>query len=96
MFQIHLSNWDNIEFIFAFKLHIPPFQLRRLEFYTIENILKKYEEYVDKENKEYEKQQSDAEKKYSMSQGSYKAPSFGQSNYKMPKYEMPKLNVPKL
>ena len=44
-------NWNKIEFIFSFKLHIPPSELERLEFYRIEYILKEYQEHVEKENK---------------------------------------------
>jgi hypothetical protein len=45
--------------------------------------LKEFEEYVDKENKEYEKQKRDADK-----QTKIKPPSFG--GFQMTKYELPK------
>lgn len=85
-----MENWNKIEFIFCFKLHIAPSELERLEFYRIEYIIKQYEEYVEKENKQYEKQQSDTEKQYKSSNSS---PNYG--NYKPPKMDMPKIDMPK-
>ena len=77
--------------MFCFKLHITPMELRRLEFYTIEYILKEYEEHVKKENEEYEKQQREAEKKYKTSS----APSTDYGGFKVPRVEMPKFDMPK-
>jgi hypothetical protein len=81
-----LDNWNKIEFIFAFKLHIPPSELERLEFYRIQYLIKEYEEHVQKENKEYEKQQKATDK-------SFKPPNMG--DFKQPKFEMPKFQMPK-
>ena len=82
-----MQNWNKIDFIFCFKLHIDPITLRKLEFYTIQNILKEYEEHVDRENKEYEKQQREIDKQQNkMNTGSSFAP---------PKFDMPKFNIPK-
>jgi len=83
-----LQNWSKIEFIFSHKLHINPIILRELEYYTIYNILKEYEDYIDKENKEYEKQQREAEKQY----GGFKSP----KDIKPPKLNIPKINTPKI
>lgn len=84
-----MDNWSKIEFIFAHKLHVSPKHLRELEFYTIENLLKEYEDYVEQENKQYEKQQRDSEKQ----QKSFSQPSLG--GYKIPKFEIPKFDMPK-
>jgi len=81
-----LDNWSKIEFIFAHKLHINPVILRELEFYTIENILKEYEHYVDQENKQYEKQTRDSERQQKLQQ-----PSMG--SFKMP--QVPTFTPPK-
>ena len=89
MFQIHLNNWNKIEFIFAHKLHISPIDLQELEFYRIEYILKQYEEYVQKENDEYQKQQKDVDKQYKSQQINY-------GGFKAPKIEIPKISVPKV
>lgn len=85
-----MDNWDSVEFIFAFKLNINPIILRDLEFYSIQKILKKYEEHVDRENKEHEKQQREMEKHQKRASSSS---SFG--NQSFPKIEIPKINTPK-
>jgi hypothetical protein len=85
-----LDNWTKIEFIFAHKLHTSPIDLEKLEFYRIQYILKEYEEYVDKENKEYQKQQREIDKQQkTMKVGS------GQGNLSVPKFETPKFDMPK-
>ena len=86
-----MDNWSKIEFIFAHKLHIDPLSLRKLEFYTIENLLREYENYVEEENKEYEKQQREAERQQKSSQVSQ--PSLG--GFKIPKFDIPKFEMPK-
>jgi sortase (surface protein transpeptidase) len=86
-----LDNWSKIEFIFSHKLHISPIDLRKLEFYTIENLLKEYEDYVEQENKQYEKQQREYDKQQKAQQA--QQPNFG--GFKVPKIDMPKLEVPK-
>ena len=86
-----MDNWNKIEFIFAHKLHISPIDLQQLEFYRIQFILKEFEEYVERENREYEKQHRDAEKQSkSMKSGST---SFG--GFQIPKFEPPKCTTPK-
>ena len=86
---MRLTNWYKIEFIFAHKLNTSPVDLRQLEFYTIQLLLKEYEEYIDRENKEYEKQQREAERKSGANSGT----NFG--GFKVPKFDVPKFNVPK-
>lgn len=88
-----MDNWNKIEFIFCFKLHVPPSELERLEFYRIQSVIKEYEEYVERENKEYEKQRKESDKQYSSQ--SYKPPSNPYGDMKMPKIEMPKFSLPK-
>jgi hypothetical protein len=88
-----LDNWNKIEFIFCFKLRISPIDLEKLEFYHIQYILKQYEEHIDRENKEYEKQQKETDKKYQSS--NLKLPNNPYGDFKIPKYEMPKFNIPK-
>ena len=85
-----MDNWNSIEFIFAHKLHISPNHLRKLEFYAIENLLKKYEDYVEQENKQYEKQQRDSEKQQ---KSQFSQPNMG--GFKIPKFEIPKFDMPK-
>lgn len=84
-----MNNWNKIEFIFAHKLHISPIHLQQLEYYRIHYILKEYEEFVDKENKEYEKQQREAEKQSK----SQMPTNFG--GFKVPKFDVPKFDLPK-
>jgi hypothetical protein len=79
------------------KLNINPLILRELEFYTIEIILKGYQEHLEKENKEYERQQKESDTKYSSQ--SYKPPSNPYGDFKTPKFDMPsmpKFTPPKL
>ena len=83
-----MDNWSKIEFIFAHKLHISPTELRELEFYTIENLLKEYENYIEQENKQYQKQQGDYEKQQKAS-----TTNFG--GFKVPKVEIPKFDMPR-
>lgn len=63
-------------------MNVGPTELRGLEFYTIENMLKEYENYVDQENKQYEKQQREAEKQQKLN-----TPNFGGTNF--PKVKIP-------
>lgn len=81
-----MENWNKIEFIACFKLHISPKDLEQLEYYRIHYILKEYEEYIKEEQKEAEKQEREAEKKS-------KGTSFG--NFNIPKFEVPKFQPPK-
>jgi hypothetical protein len=83
-----LDNWSKIEFIFTHKLNIDPISLRKLEYYTIHNLLKEYEEHIERENKEYEKQQRETEAKY-------KTSSFNPTSFKPPKFDTPSFNMPK-
>lgn len=85
-----MDNWNKIEFIFCHKLNISPINLQQLEFYRIHYILKEYEEYIERENKEYEKQQREAERQ---SKRSSTSPNFG--GFKVPKFEVPKFETPK-
>ena len=85
-----MDNWNKIEFIFCHKLHISPIDLQQLEFYRIQYILKEFEEYVERENREYDKQQREAEKQSKMPSSS---PNFG--GFKVPKFEVPKFDIPK-
>jgi hypothetical protein len=59
-----------------------------MEFYRIQYVLKEYEDHIERENNEYEKQQKEAEKKY-------KTSSYG-NDYKQPKLDLPKFTLPKL
>ena len=85
-----MENWSKIEFIFCFKLHIDPLILRDLEYYTIQNILKEYEEHVEKENREYEKQNKEIERQ----QKQIKLGSTN-TNFQPPKFDIPKYDLPK-
>jgi len=84
-----LDNWNKIEFIFSFKLHIPPSELERLEFYRIQFLITEYEEHIDRENKEYDKQRRDSDKQSKLPSSS----DYG--NFKTPKFEVPKFETPK-
>jgi hypothetical protein len=86
-----LTNWNKIEFIFCHKLHISPIDLQQLEFYRIQFILKEFEEYVERENKEYEKQQREADRQSKVSSS---LPNYG--GFKVPKFDLPKFDLPKM
>ena len=85
-----MENWNKIEFISTFKLHVTPSELERLEFYRIQYLLKEYEEYVKRENEQYEKQNKEIEKQ-NKSMGSLNTPKF-----EAPKFNIPNIQVPKL
>jgi len=96
-----LENWFKIEFICAHKLHISPLDLRQLEFYEIEYLLKNFEEYIDEEEKAYKKQEKDQQKKYQQQQQKmpkFETPKMGSDfgGFKTPKIDIPKINVPKI
>lgn len=83
-----------MEFIATFKLNITPAELGKLEYYRIHYLFKEYEAHVERENKEYEKQKGDSEKKNSMS---FQQPSNPFGNFKPPSMpSMPSFNMPKL
>ena len=86
-----MDNWNKIEFIFCHKLHVSPIDLQTLEFYRIQYLLKEFEEYVDRENKEYQKQNKEIEKQ----QKSMKAPTSGFGGVSTPKFDIPKFDIPK-
>ena len=90
-----MDSWNKIEFIFAHKLHIPPSEVERLEFYRIQFLLNEFEEYVKRENKEYEKQQRMMDKS---GPSSFKplsmSPNMG--GFKVPEFKMPNFPTPKL
>lgn len=84
-----MDNWNKIEFIFAHRLHVDPIRLRELEYYTIENLLKEYEHFVEEENKQYEKQQRDSERQQKMQTpnfGGFKMPSMPTQSFSPPKF----------
>jgi len=94
-----LTNWDKIEFIFAYKLRIAPDSLDSLPFYRLENLLKNYQEHMDKENEQQSNQQREYEKQHGspqqmMKQSQPQMPKMDMGSFKMP--SMPNLNMPKL
>ena len=84
-----MQSWSKIEFIFAHKLNTSPLDLRELEFYTIQLILKEFEEYVERENNEYIKQKREAERQSKLSSSTS---NFG--GFKTPKFEVPNFKTP--
>ena len=82
-----------MEFIATFKLHITPKELERLEFYRIHNLFKEYEAHIERENKEYEKQKGEAEKKNNTSFKAPPMPTNPYGNFKAP--TMPNFQLPK-
>jgi len=62
LFQCRLTNWFKIEFILAYKLHLSPLDLDKMEFYRIEYMLKNYEESLDEEQKQYKGKQKEYQK----------------------------------
>jgi predicted glycosyl hydrolase (DUF1957 family) len=89
-----LTNWSKVEFVFTFKLGIPPPVLDTLEFYRVEMLLEDYEEYLKEEKKQHDEQT----KEYENQKSDYKMPS-AQDMYKnVPKFDgmgnMPKLDTP--
>jgi hypothetical protein len=89
-----LENWSKIEYIFTSKLHVPPSELERLEYYRIAFLLKEYQEDIERQNREAEKQNKSAgtAKQSSQLPKTPNLPSYG--DYKMPKMEMPKMQLP--
>ena len=63
-----MDNWSNVELLFSLRLHISPRELDSLEFWRIESLLEKYDEYVKKENEETSNQQKEYETKYKAQQ----------------------------
>lgn len=53
-----------MELIFAMRLHIPPSELYKMPYYDIRLLYYAYEDYVEKENEETERQKSEQEEKY--------------------------------
>ena len=96
LFQIHLENWFKIQFICAHKLHISPIDLRQLEFYEVEYLLKNFEEYIDEEEKAYKKQESKQTKQYQQSQPKMDTPKMNYGGFKTPKIDIPKINIPRI
>jgi len=90
-----LENWFKIEFICTHKLHISPIELRQLEFYEIEYLLKNFEEYIDEENKAYKKQEKQQQREYQQSQPKTSMPKADFGGFKTPKVNIPKVNIPK-
>ena len=96
LFQIHLANWDKIEFLLMYKLQLNPLVLDQMEFYRIENLIANFEEQLQKENKEYEKQQKDQEKQIQESKKSVKPVSTNYGGFSVPKMPVPKMNIPQI
>ena len=96
LFQVHLTNWFKIEFICAYKLHINPLDLRELEFYEIEYLLKNFEEYIDEEEKQYKKQEKEYQKQYHQPSKSSIPKQQNYNGFKTPKVNLPNVNIPKL
>ena len=67
-------------------------ELDKLEFYRIEELLKNHEEFVNEENKRYDKQHKDQEKQFE--QAKHQQSNYG--GFKFPKVEIPKINIPKM
>ena len=63
-----MDNWSNVELLFSLRLHITPRELDSLEFWRIETLLNKYDEYIKKENEETTNQQKEYETKYKTQQ----------------------------
>lgn len=88
-----MDNWSKLEFIFAFKLHIPPSEMERLEYYRIDGIFKEYEAHVERENKEYEKQNKQQKGSVPQMPKAPSMPNYG--SFKTPKLDIPKFDMPK-
>ena len=92
-----MENWFKIQFICAHKLNISPIELRQLEFYEVEYLLKNFEEYIDEEEKAYKKQQGQQSKQYQQSQPKMdKMPKIDYGGFKTPKMDIPKISIPKM
>ena len=92
-----MENWFKIQFICSHKLHLSPLDLRELEFYEIEYLLKNFEEYIDEEEKQYKKQEKEYKKDYSpqsMKPSIPKQQDYG--GFKTPKVNIPKVNIPNM
>ena len=82
-----MDNWSKIEFICAKNLHISPLVLYQMDYWSVEKILMNYEEFIEEENKQQNKQKLEHEKEFK--QSSYSTPT-------MPKWDMPKFEMPKM
>jgi len=91
-----LENWFKIEFICTYKLHISPLELRELEFYEIEYLLKNFEEYIDEEEKQYKKQEKEYQKQSVSSNNNKSLGKQSYNGFKTPKIDIPKINIPKI
>ena len=89
---MHLENWAKIELVFAKNLHIVPSELDKLEFWRVEKLLEKYEEFIEEENKQHKDQQEQYEKqmKVSQSQNNFAQPKFDQNSFRIPTMNIPK------
>lgn len=91
-----MENWFKIEFICTHKLHINPLTLRDLEFYTVEYLLKNFEEYIDEEEKAYKNQEKSQQKQYQQQQMQQPKIDKNYGGFKTPKIDIPKINIPKI
>ena len=54
LFKIPYHYFVEIEFAFAYKLHIPPSEINRMYWYDIQYLYRRFSEQVDAENEESE------------------------------------------
>jgi hypothetical protein len=94
-----LDNWAKIEFLFLYKLRVQKHDLRKLEFWDIEETLDLWKEQMDKEKEEHDKQQKNYSKQQStpsMKPTSYKAPKAPKPSTNFGGFNVPKMNIPKM
>ena len=93
-----MDNWAKIEFLFLYRLRVQKHDLRKLEFWDIEQTLDLWKEQMEKEKEESDRQQKNYSKQQpSMKPTQYKAPSASsakQTNFGG--FNVPKMNIPKM
>ena len=62
-----------------------------MEFYRVEYMVQNYEEFIEEENKQYEK----SKKENQVSMSKTKIPNMNPGQFKPPKMNIPKIQVPK-
>lgn len=73
-FQMSWKYLIDLDFLFLYRMHIPPSQLDDMEFYRLELLIEKYNQEIEKENREKEAQRAKEERDSKKMKSSYKTP----------------------
>ena len=91
-----MDNWAKIEFLFLYKLRVQKHDLRKLEFWDVEQTLDLWQEQMEREKEEHSKQEKMHQKQAAATNtpGSYKPPKATMP--KTPNYGGFKIPTPKI